>query len=602
MFDFRSFYLLSACSFSLFRLLAPPTTNKSSSEVGDFPRRSVGAADVGDKKLRGTAQRAEECSRAERVVTCRIWRRNMPSAADYKKEGNKAFAAKKWLKAAKLYSTLDDANAAVRDRPDWSKAYARVGECFARLQDFGRAEIAYAQAVKHAEDDAARTRYQASLKTTQDTHEKARRLDPSPHNEKLKIVASMEETWIARVQHQVASGYVPDPRGALVMSWMAYNTCQEGIKLLDEVLIAKDPRSGHIHGRYQSDILTHLSECILLDENAFVFEQKGKNPDWSVGAKLLDLVPFEFNASNLNQYYSPSPLPADKIIDDLDRRRVSEGDSTIRRVFSSILIRGHILSAFLTLATGDLPAAITSCNFALALLDAGAAKWADRDYSEKGMCFKPTFRRLMRAYLLRNLLRGHRDARLTSAKRNFKLEDIEKLAKEIIAENNPSNWPAFDGSPDRVAYNLMPQWEAYSALAYFHNVRARQAIPSPPPIEKAIFFDLDEAKKAAVAYRQTLAIMPDDWRGKADMMWYGAEAELRAGGLTVSRFLDLVDEASRVEAATAPISTGTFASVLKALSTVLAPGRPAGWDPHDVLSLEEWAEKPGEVIIIDVRR
>ncbi|GAA5916216.1 hypothetical protein JCM6882_001111 [Rhodosporidiobolus microsporus] len=603
----------------------------------------------------------------------------MPSAADYKAEGNKAFGAKKMVKAAKCYSSalelekddqaraalfsnrsaaylslqqldkaLLDANSAVRCRPDWGKAYARVAECYARQQDFFRAEIACKatfssslrlygselklavsglidkSAVEHAEDDAAKARYQASLDTTVKTHQKARDLHPAPDKDTFKAVDNADDSWQGRLGGLINRGFKPDERGALPLTLMALNCCQKGLATLDASLISRNP-NGQIYGRFQSTAIQEFCECILLDEHAFFFQ--GGNNAFPITKKFSEVFPFELNSSNCMKYYRPAPMPAVDIIADLDKRRATEGDRFIRLATTN-LIRGHILMAFISISNGDQAGAVTSCKLSLALLEAGAAKWADRDYSEKGTSFKPTFVRLVKSYLLKNLLRVHRDAQLPSAKRSVSLDDIEKLANEILDENPPAEWPPFDESHERVAYCLMPQWEAFSCLAYVHIAKARRVFT--PSLDKVVFFDLDEAKKAAFEYSRTTAAMPDDWHDKANLMWYGIEAELRAGGRTVQEILDLVNAAFRVEEGLTPIwgpppspfdardfvlikvkelkelkkkqaATPDFAltATIKAVPYVSATGKPPGWNAREALTREEWAELPGKVMLVD---
>lgn len=264
----------------------------------------------------------------------------MPSAAEYKAEGNKAFGAKDMSKAVSCYSkalelekdeesraallsnrsaaylglqqyekgacfshflplassadpvssplspALLDANNAVLRRPTWSKAYARVAECCARQHDFQRAQQACAslftillppfravllhsgpflladrQAITHAEDAATKARYESSLQTTLETGKKAAKVNKQGFG-----ATGIEDHFVTKINRLVREeGVVFDPVGGIALTIWAGQQCEEGMRILDDVLKARTPE-GQVMGNPSSQAVPNIcgTTCDLL--------------------------------------------------------------------------------------------------------------------------------------------------------------------------------------------------------------------------------------------------------------------------------------------------------------------------------------------------
>ncbi|BGP18969.1 hypothetical protein JCM10213v2_007049 [Rhodosporidiobolus nylandii] len=572
----------------------------------------------------------------------------MPTAVEYKTEGNAAFAAKKWLKATKLYTkaleaeqdevasaailsnrsaayvylqdydkALADANLAVIRRSDWSKAYARAAEVHARLQDFHSAE--HKQAIQRAEDDAAKGRYETSLKTTQEAAAKAM---PKDNHSSLRS-ASEQDIWPNKLEQRVKAGYVLRNGQGLMLSLHAYHSCKQGMEQLDDVLKVRHP-NGTIEGNLSSQVVPNIAECILLDEHGF-FVPYGKDPKFPLGDKFNLIVISEIRYHGGDKYFMNARWSAKDIIADMDKRLKTEGRERIRRLCSQ-LIRGLVIMSFSLSVKNEQGAAIAQIKLAIALHEEGNRVWADVPFEEKARLDAPLL--WLETYPLR-LIHATRDAKTVSAKRMFTLEAVEDLAKQILKENKEEDWPAHDGRTTLIAYHVMPAWEAYSALAFVYSVRAQKPLCDIPG-GKAAFADLELAAKAASYYDKAANLMPDDWHNKAQHMWYAMELHLRAGGLSVAALLRRVEAAERVEAETEgifikePMPYGprefvsmqldsiktTLASVgdltrvtgkIKAVPTVALNGAPRSFDLSKELGREEfWEGKPGAIGIADI--
>ncbi|BGP37463.1 hypothetical protein JCM10449v2_001369 [Rhodotorula kratochvilovae] len=270
------------------------------------------------------------------------------------------------------------------------------------------------------------------------------------------------------------------------------------------------------------------------------------------------------------------------------------------------LVRLHIVAAFLMKLENKRGSAVSELKHTVALCEEGARVWAGVDYQDCGTCFSPTFIRNTRVFLLKNMVAAHRDAASPSAKKAFKLEDIEKLAKEILEECPESAWPAKDGSVMRVGYGALPNWEAYSALGFVHAQRAYAPLHNVPN-GQAILADLVEAKKAAQCYDKAAALMPADWHQRRFMLWFGVQAWLRAGG-TVDEKLP-AKFGPREFAQMQLKSIGDYLrqmpagandrQTVKAIPTLNMRGMPADWDPRTVVSRDFWLALEGDVGVAD---
>ncbi|GAA5829187.1 hypothetical protein JCM11251_004154 [Rhodosporidiobolus azoricus] len=571
-----------------------------------------------------------------------------PTSAEHKAAGNAAFAAKDMDKAVSCYSealgmekedgearaallsnrsaaylglgqfdkALVDANNAVLARPKWSKAYARVAECYARQQDFQKAEQAYRQAISHAEDSAAKTRYEASLSITISARTKS-----SKNSEKKLMAGGHGDHWLHKLNRLcLTEGFVVDPNGGLALTIWAGQQCESGMQILDEVMRSKGP-GGVVMGNPSSQAVPNICECILLDDFAFTLTP-GRDPSFPLPEKFNGIYQFEIMAHGGTKYFTNAVWEPKDIIDDLNKRLATDGQERVRRLCSQ-MIRGSVLTAFGLGLKGEIGGSVTQCKFAIGLLEEGAKKWAHIAYEDKGMCFKPTFVRVVRVYLLKCLVRAARDAKTASARRMFSLESIEKLAKEIIAENKESEWAAPSEGMMRVGYNVMPHWEAYSALAFVYSDAARRPLLNVQP-GVVTFADVENAKKAAAYYDMCCSFMPEDYHARPEMQWNGIMWHMRAGGLTVRELSKRIEETKRIDKLMATIfgnlptdfeprdfalyqhnsilqssrgqPAGTIDTAIKAIPVLILKH---GEEPSREI-MAAWAPYPGNVAVADI--
>ncbi|GAA6042640.1 hypothetical protein JCM8097_008261 [Rhodosporidiobolus ruineniae] len=511
------------------------------------------------------------------------------SAASYKADGNAAFAEKKYLKSTKLYTkaielekddtalgallsnrsaayvflqeydkALNDANEAVRRRPNWSKAHVRVAESYARLQDFDRATMAYERAIELAEDEASKKRYQASLDTTKAAG--ARSMKPSHATDrKLYTAETVGEDHFTN------------------------NTLDDAYQ---EIM-----PNGAVKGGFSSLALPDIAECILLDETAFLIPA-GKDPIKFPLAKKLELaLQCELNYHECLKYFANAVWSPKDIVDDMEKRRLSEGQERVRRS-CSILVRQQVISGFLLTTKGNPGSAVSCLKLALGIIEEGQKKWAQLPYDMKGVTFKPTYSRIVRTYLLNVLLRAARDAKSPSARRQWSLESVEKLAKEIIAENKVEAWPSALADPTgRTAYYRKPAWEAWSALGFVAGSRYHIPLHNLPN-SKLVFADIKRAADAARFYDQAAEYMPDDWHDKScvPIITKTKDSAQEFCMYQVDALKQTIAAMPAAQAASAP------SELVKAVPTYrMKKGSSTAAIQRD----GQWNDKPGSVIVVD---
>ncbi|GAA5868289.1 hypothetical protein JCM8547_002306 [Rhodosporidiobolus lusitaniae] len=450
-----------------------------------------------------------------------------------KAAGNAAFAAKKYLKASKEYSKAielekdDVASAALLSNRSASylqrTSLTRLSRT--RTLPFSASRLGQGLAIRYAEDDASKARYEASLKTTEEAGRKSVRANTSTGDRALHV-GKPEDSFQSRLEHaMINEGYYLDPFGGLVLSCSAANICKDGMRMLDESAIKVMHLNGMIEGHPSSVAVPNIAECILIDEHAFMMPY-GNEPSCPLAKKFNSITIFEIMMHGGQKYLTHSIWSAKDIVEDLDKRIKTDG---VRRLASQ-LIRCQIITASAQGLKGETGAAVTSMKLALGIQEEGAKKWAHIPYDQKRVAFKPTLARVCRTYLLNCLLRSSRDAKTPSAKRTFPLESVEKLAKEIIAENDTSKWPSFaPGQNDRLAYHVKPNWEAYSALGFVALNRMNNASFIKPPVGKLIWAEEDLARQASEHYEAAAAPMPKDWRDRPQVLFYALETRLRQG-------------------------------------------------------------------------
>ncbi|BGP45548.1 hypothetical protein JCM10450v2_001367 [Rhodotorula kratochvilovae] len=560
-------------------------------------------------------------------------------ADEFKAQGNAAFAQKKWLKAAALYGqaialekddtnlgslhsnrsaayvqleqfdeALDDANQAVLKRPDWSKAHARVGEVYARQQEFHLSIQAYDRAIELAEDETSCARYESSRKTTETARARMKKA-ASTVPQDFYTSPDLDDLFLTKVNRAILAGtYRLDRQNGMAVSVAAAESCAKGLAQVERSVV---PMGGEqVQATAFTFAIADICECIITDETAFFLESE-QDAKMQLPAKLEFLLKFELQAGGCLKYFTNAVWSPKDTITDLDRRIAIDGQQRIRQTCSA-LIRGRVVSAFLLGSVqGERGPAILELKRALALLDEGNRKWANKSFDEKGNVFRPTLVRNVRVYLLKNLLAAHRDAKTPSARRAFKLEDVEKLAKDILAECPPSKWPPRDGSIMHIGYGALSNWEAYCALGYVYSYRARLPLVDVAS-GKVSLCELKAARQAAEYYDKAASTMP--WLragGLAMRELRRREAEARKCTEDIARFYGPISDdfepryfaLTQLRAVTDHLRQVPGADdrlIVKAIPTINSQGMPPSWDPASLLDQAFWAKLPGDVGLADV--
>ncbi|GAA5961603.1 hypothetical protein JCM3765_002644 [Sporobolomyces pararoseus] len=492
-------------------------------------------------------------------------------SARLKAEGNVYFANKEWEKAIDLYTqaleaetdldlkaplysnrstsyvqldkfeeAIKDAHACVDARPTWSKGYARLGEATARQQLFENAIGAYEGAIELAEDSATKIRYVTALKTLKATKE--RNQESFSKITPVRASYDFDNSPISRIRRAVEEGFKPKPGGAIELFDFAFGLGSEGYAALEDILW-KD-HTGHPQGKVGTNTNQSLSECLLLDVEAFCVPP-GRDPNFPLLEKLFWLQKLEFYCMGLMNYNDSSKWPPKKIIADWNRRLPREGWGIIRPC-CSIMSRGNVINAFLHSKNKSFGAAIQCVQMSIGILEEGNRLWSRVAYEEKGVSFKPTMIRLIKTFLMDIQLEASRDAFSDSTKKVFKIEDVEATARQILAENPHSEWPTDQLDRMRLGYHVIPTCRAYLALAYVSARRGREPLERQIPKGKGVLAVVEHARKAARYYDLAAKFYPDDHDSKPRALLMALEQHLRIGGKKVRDVIRLAEEAERI--------------------------------------------------------
>ncbi|GAA5826304.1 hypothetical protein JCM5353_003785 [Sporobolomyces roseus] len=586
------------------------------------------------------------------------------SAAVLKAQGNSHFAKKEWESAIESYSqaleaekdlvasaallsnrsaayvhldkleeALADARLCINRKPTWSKGYARLGEVYSRQQIFQSAIGQYENAIRYAEDPAARARYTVALKTAKQTND--RNKQTYQRSSGRGIVTDPSKIWVTRLNAALAEGYDYQVGGYLELLSYAHQQGAEGWLELDRTVTKEEiarmsqrPRN-IVPG---TAIVQDLSECLLLDSKAFIIPPSSDST-LPMLRKLMASQERDLKYSVLAMFYHPSRWTPKEIIAELDKRLPEETWNLVRRA-CSVLARGNVLNAFGHGVDKSYGNAIHDLSFAIDLLEEGNRVWKDVSYDDKGQSFRPTMIRLMKTYLLDFQLEAARDAVSESAKKQFTLEAVEATARKIIAENPQSEWPT-QRDCTRLGYQVLPTARAYLSLAFASAQRAgKPLIENTIPAGKAAVTDLPNARKAARYYDLVVKLLPEDDPRRSAVIYMALQQHLRAGGQKISDVIKRADEAekSRIELSRffedleEPYQPRTFVrmqidslrewlatsgarayqgvepidQIIKPIPTLNMQGVPASFDPNTVLDAAFWLKLEGDVGIVDV--
>ncbi|GAA5868245.1 hypothetical protein JCM8547_002291 [Rhodosporidiobolus lusitaniae] len=403
-------------------------------------------------------------------------------------------------------------------------------------------------------------------------------------------------------------------KDAIAASGVDYGVRMGGLGLakLDETILEKR-ENGMTVGR-DSEALPDICEGLFLDEAAFILVP-GRDPNFPIQEKLTAAPLFELGYHKCMMYFAGRLWSAKEIVDNLNKRLAIDGRTRTVRMGFSQLVRCQIISSFTASTKADRGTAVSALKLAVELLEEGGKKWAHIPYDDKGNYLWPTYVRLVRTRLLNALLHACRDAFTPSAKRMFTVEAVEKLAKEIIAENDESKWPPH--REDR--FDRLPYYRSHAPLA---------ELGSKP--NQMIFANLKEAKLAAEAYDKAASLQDDQWHGRGQTLWFALECHLRAGNTsTIGELWRRAEEAERVTIEiekiwqivpsiwelrkftriqvdalkhSLPPSQRNAAKAIriKAIPSVRLPGGPPSQQmAMQVQQSPVWPDKPGGVALVD---
>ncbi|GAA5870638.1 hypothetical protein JCM16303_001541 [Sporobolomyces ruberrimus] len=573
-------------------------------------------------------------------------------SAALKTQGNAHFAAKEWKKAIKFYTEalelkrsptrkhrstrIDpllsltwanstkvpsaDAEACIEARPKWSKGYARLGEVRARQQQFEHAIVAYEKAIERAEDTATKLRYVAAKTTAKTTNDRNQRAYAKATG-KDQFEFGFERTAVFKLGMATSQGFQVVPGGSLELLGIAYQQGQEGFKHLDQYVTKLN---GQDAGQAGTNTNQELSECLMLDPNAFI-PPAGSDPSYPLIRKLSALQRLDFYGMGLLKYYQSKASSAKVIIADLNKRLQKEDWLAIRRS-CSVLIRGNILNAWISSKNKSYGDAIQAVSTALEVLDEANRVWSKVDFDDKGNSLRPTMKRIIQAFKMELLLEASRDAFSESAKKVFTLESVEAVAQQILDENPQSEFPTTTDYY-RLDYYVLPTARAYLALGLAASQRAGAPVTeSKIPSGKAALAKIEDAEKAAFYYDLAAEYLPDDDYRKPQTLFMALQQHLRAGGKKASEIFKVAEEAERLRKELSRFHDGLNDSyaprefveyqvkalrdavrspsqlddTVKAIPTLNLQGTPASFNPNTVLNAEFWLALPGAVGLVDV--
>ncbi|GAA5895108.1 tetratricopeptide repeat protein [Sporobolomyces salmoneus] len=441
------------------------------------------------------------------------------------------------LTALSLFTAHKDARTCTDILPGWAKGFARLAEVLKRLKFFQGAIEAYEKAINLEQDPEAKLRYVSALRSTK----LARTLQPAP--EWSLLTTNYEYSTLGRVTRAMANGYKPQLRGSLAMLLTTYySSGLEGFKLLEKDISCVN---GQIKGSFGTQASRPLSDCLLVDIRAFILP-KSSDPSMSLAEKLGALVNLDSSFWRLEQYgNSTFRWNAKLIVADLNQRLPRETWTMVKHA-CSVFIRGNIISAFIKTRFGRIQEALTVAQASVEVLKEGNRVWSNVDLETKGAVFHPTMIRLTKAFYMELLVEDSRTI-ITAVP----LEEIESIAREILAENPQSDWPKNHADPSRLAYYVLPTVRAYRALAYTSAREAKQPI-SNVPAGLAKTASIEPAKRSARYFELAAKFLPDDDSRKVLSLFCALEQHLRADGKKVSEILKLAQEVETLRAELLP--------------------------------------------------
>ncbi|GAA5895072.1 uncharacterized protein JCM6883_002311 [Sporobolomyces salmoneus] len=460
-----------------------------------------------------------------------------------------------FIKLSEFDKAIVDANLCIKIRPNWSRGFARRGEAYSAKQNFGLACFAYSEAIRNAEDKAAKSRYVATLQTVKQKRQR------QPETSSVSSAARALSRSYGRNGHKKyldakQSGYEAKRGGGVEMMIFAWEAAEKAYVTLFRAIDAPIDTLLE-NGRPRSSLL--FSVCILLDHTAFAVPRNLGN---RYKDKFNALMTCESEDFDVTKYLDGRHWNGEEIIVDLieqgENREVWENPQGLHESFTeqtrSVLLcfiqsTGRKLTGTIRLVSAE---AMELLELAIELIDESNRVWSGIPFSEKGITFSSAFRRWITVEALHDRVEGNQIAEDESAKAAFSLESIESAARSIIKENPQGKWRNADEISarevhwSRLGFYVMPTVRANLALGYCSAQRARA-----PPVslnakaDSVGTADLVDARKAARYYDLAYQLLPDDHYRKPDIVVTLAR-HLLAGGKTIRQFLERAKEISDV--------------------------------------------------------
>ncbi|KAL8293769.1 hypothetical protein RQP46_000470 [Phenoliferia psychrophenolica] len=356
-----------------------------------------------------------------------------------------------------------------------------------RLQLHSRAIDSYEKAISLAETPEIKKRYDAALLIS----EQATKLRPGREPVSYKPPPGTEGLPMHFNKKYLAflmAGGKPAPGSSAELSLQSWQMVSKGFHDLDDGFTFLDESCG----AFQTNMagIQEISEGLLLDERAFHIPAS-KDHKFPIIKKLFCELKHEVLHYGHEKYLETAQ--PETIIDDMDALRKQKG----WKRFGRALFR-------------SLCDSVRRLRYAIDTLKAGQARWPTVGDADRGLTLRFTFLRAMQCRLIEHLQQGYFSANNSAAKRVFNLDEIEKIAAEVL--RSCDLWvlrPDGDAPALHLAYQVMPRVNALAGLGFVFGNRARV---TSNMVKNGVgtWYNRDDCLKASDAYRDSAALMPKD--------------------------------------------------------------------------------------------
>ncbi|GAA5992835.1 hypothetical protein JCM5350_005623 [Sporobolomyces pararoseus] len=435
-----------------------------------------------------------------------------------------------------LDEALLDAAAALKIKPEFSRAKARQGEALIRLHSFDDAHSAYLAAAEIAEDAPSRSRYQAAATASKQQSDARKKEEAHP-----SLVAAEDSLEFAKRYDKFVldGGEVENLVSAntAVYSWTMMDKAWE---ILDEKL--KMLENGEIESESPSPILD-IADAIITDSRGFHLPP-GKDHKLPLSEKLRLQLSWDTQVFDLASSLEKNAVPRD-VINNFDRQVGKEGWQRVK-VSLAHLIRGSFVAAFINELQGRTLEACSQFRFVLGLLQEGRERWKDIPEEDRGTTFRFTFERKVKMHLVESLVDGHYRAKTPEERETFSLVEVKALAEDIMDDCRLNKAPSDPVST--FSFQIQPVVAAGKAFAYTLRDQAQQE-ENRIDFPCGYFLHPKMMKACARLYKTAGELLPEDDPEKAVNLFNALAFDLRGGGLSIRQ---LFQRAAVAEAALVP--------------------------------------------------